>query len=482
VLRILLLLPLIGALLIVFLPGGNGVLLRRSAMAVSGATLVWALWLASAFDPGQAGVQLFETQVWNPRLGSTFSLGVDGISLPLVWLAALLAFIAVLASGGVRDKPKGYYILILLLESAMLGVFVARDWSLFYVFWELTLLPLFFLIDRYGGRLRSRAALNFVLYTMGGSVFMLIALLMLYDAAPGQSFDMDAIRHGARMLPETTQVGLFLGLLIGFGVKMPIFPLHGWLPLAHVEAPSPVSILLSGILLKMGSYGLMRALETLPAAAVALQGLLMALALASIVYGGVLAWKQSDLKAMVAYSSVSHMGVVLLGLAALNTAGFTGAMLQMVAHGLVAGALFLLIGLLYERTHTRELADYASLAQVMPRFALFTVLAFIAAVGMPGTAGFVAELHALVGGFERWGAWMVLVSLTVLLTAAYAIRTISRLFTGPVSARMRHLPDLTRGEFTAAAALTAGSLILGFYPAPILYLIRATIGGYAGLF
>ena len=178
---------------------------------------------------------------------------MDGLSLPMVWLATLLAFIAVLASGGIRDRVKGYYLLLLLLEAAMLGVFTARDWSLFYVFWELTLLPLFFLIDRWGGPGRQKAALNFVLYTMGGSVFMLIALLMLYDAAPGHSFDMGAIREGARLLPEAAQVSLFVGLLIGFGVKMPIFPLHGWLPLAHVEAPSPVSMLLSGILLKIGS-------------------------------------------------------------------------------------------------------------------------------------------------------------------------------------------------------------------------------------
>jgi NADH-quinone oxidoreductase subunit M len=275
---------------------------------------------------------------------------------------------------------------------------------------------------------------------------------------------------------------LFLGLLIGFGVKMPIFPLHGWLPLAHVEAPSPVSILLSGILLKMGSYGLIRAVDTLPAAALALQGLLMALALISIVYGGILAWRQSDLKAMVAYSSVSHMGVVLLGLAALNTAGITGAVMQMVAHGLVAGALFLLVGLLYERTHTRELADYSSLVKTMPRFAFFTVLAFIAAVGMPGTAGFVAELHALIGGFERWGAWVVLLSLSVVISAAYAVRSVGRLFTGPVSERMRDLPDLTRGEFTAAAVLTAGSLAIGLYPAPLLNLIAAAVARHAQLF
>jgi NADH-quinone oxidoreductase subunit M len=232
----------------------------------------------------------------------------------------------------------------------------------------------------------------------------------------------------------------------------------------------------------MGSYGLIRAADMLPAAAQSLQGLLVTLAMVSLVYGGVLAWKQRDLKAMIAYSSVSHMGVVLLGLAALNSAGITGAVMQMVAHGLVAGALFLLIGLLYERTHTRDLADYASLVKVMPRFAFFTVLAFVAAVGMPGTAGFVAELHALVGGFERWGGWMVLFSLTVVISAAYAVRTVGRLFTGPVSARMQGLPDLSRGEFTAAAVLTAGSLGLGFYPAPLLNLVAASVAAVAAPF
>ncbi len=481
-LKTLLLIPLAGAALIALLPLRATGLVRGIALAVAAATLGWSLWLGTAFDPSDPAVQLYETHAWNPRLGSAFSLGVDGFSLPLVWLAALLAFVAVLASGAIRERVKAYYVLLLLLEAAMLGVFCARDWSLFYVFWELTLLPLFFLIDRWGGAGRQRAALNFVLYTLGGSVFMLIALLILYDAAPSHSFDMALIREGAATLPAGTQVILFLGLLLGFGVKMPIFPLHGWLPLAHVEAPSPVSILLSGILLKMGSYGLIRAVWTLPSAAEALQGVLMALALVSLVYGGVLAWQQSDLKAMVAYSSISHMGVVLLGLAALNTAGLTGAVMQMVAHGLVAGALFLLVGLLYERTHTRELADYGSLVRVMPRFAFFATLAFIAAVGMPGTAGFVAEFHALVGGYERWGAWMVLLSLTVVISAAYAVRTVGRLFTGPVSPRMLNLPDLNRGELTAAAVLTTGSLAIGLYPAPLLRLVAASVQHYATLF
>jgi NADH-quinone oxidoreductase subunit M len=478
-LRILLLLPAFGAALILLLPAREARVFRAVALAASLATLGYALWLLSIFDAADAGAQFVETRAWNPRLGSAFALGVDGLSLSMVLLAALLSVVAVAASGAVRGRTRGYFALLLLLESAMLGVFLARDWSLFYVFWELTLLPLFFLIDRWGGQDRHRAALSFVLYTMGGSVFMLIALLALFDVSPSHAFDMAAIAAGARDLPVEVQIPIFLGLLIGFGVKMPIFPLHGWLPLAHVEAPSPVSILLSGALLKMGAYGLLRAVEMLPGAAAALSPLLAALAFASMVYGGVLAWNSRDLKAMIAYSSVSHMGVVLLGIAALNVAGLTGAAYQMVAHGLTAGALFLLVGLLYERTHTRDLADYGGLVSVTPRFAFFTVLAFVAAVGMPGTAGFVAELHALIGGFERWGFWVLLLSLSILISAAYAVRTVSHLFTGGARARLVDLPDLSRGEMATAATLTLGSLALGIFPAPLIGLAQASVARLA---
>ena len=478
-LSLLLLLPLLGVMAVSLAPSR---LARPLAGFAALVTLAFACLLAVQFDAAEGGVQFFETHRWNPRLGSAFSLGIDGFSLPMVLLATLLVFVAALASSGIKSKRKGYYILLLLLETAMLGVFTARDWSLFYVFWELTLIPLFFLIDRYGGVNRSKAALNFVLYTMGGSAFMLIALLVLYDLAAAHTFDMALLRDAGRTLPESTQVWLFLGLLIGFGVKMPVFPLHGWLPLAHVEAPSPVSILLSGVLLKMGSYGLIRAASALPEGVLALQPVLATLALVSLVYGGVLAWKQRDLKKMVAYSSVSHMGVVLLGIAALNTAGFTGAVMQMVAHGLVAGALFLLIGLLYERTHTRDIGDYSSLVRVMPRFAFFTVLAFVAAVGFPGTAGFIAELHALVGGFARFGAWAALLSLGVLISAAYAMRTVGRLFTGPVHREMQSVPDLTRTEFAAASVLSAGILLIGVFPAPVLALMSASVARLAKVF
>lgn len=481
-LTLLLLLPLVGATAIAVLPRRQGRLIRGMALSASGAALVAAWLLLARFDGAHAGMQFFEKVSWHPRLGSYYALGVDGFSFPMVLLATLLSFVALLASTGIRERIKGYYLSMLLLETAILGVFMAQDWSLFYVFWELTLLPLFFLINRWGGPRRNHAALNFVLYTMGGSVFMLISLLLAFDDAGAHSFAMAEMAEGLKVLPAETQVLIFLGFLIGFGVKMPIFPMHGWLPLAHVEAPSPVSILLSGILLKMGSYGLIRAGLALPEALVALQGLLATLAFVSLLYGGVLAWRQTDLKAMIAYSSISHMGVVLLGIATLNQAGMTGAVMQMVAHGLVAGSLFLLIGLLYQRTHTREIGDYSSLVRVTPRFAFFTSLAFVAAVGMPGTAGFVAELHAIVGGFQRWGWVAVLLSVGMLVSAAYSVRTVGRLFAGPVRDEMRDVPDLQRFELAAAGLLAVAVVVLGIAPAPALDLMGGAIGQFAAVF
>jgi len=482
ILTVLLLLPLVGAGVVAMVSGEQVKLIRRLALAAATITLILAWSLLSNFDTLSDGLQFYEKHRWNPRLGTSFSLGLDGFSYPMVLLATLLSLVALLASRSIRDRAKGYYILVLILESAMLGVFMAQDWSLFYVFWEATLIPLFFLIDRWGGKGRQTASLNFVLYTMGGSVFMLISLLVLFDSVPGHSFAFADLRDGGRLLGEHTQTLIFLGFLIGFGVKMPIFPIHGWLPLAHVEAPSPISILLSGVLLKMGSYGLIRAADMLPAAVLALQSLLAALALVSLIYGGLLAWRQSDLKAMIAYSSVSHMGVVLLGIAALNVAGLTGALMQMVAHGVVAGALFLLIGLLYERTHTRDIRHYSSLVRVTPRFAFFTVLAFIGAVGLPGTAGFVAELHALIGGFQRWGWVVVLLSVGVLISAAYAIRTVGRLFTGPVRSQMHDVEDLKPSELLAAGVLSVGIVALGIFPQYAVQLMAPSVASLSAVF
>lgn len=472
-------LPVVGAALLAVLPVRRGLHLWQVAMIFSVAALGYALWLANQFQPAGAAVQMFESRAWNIRLGSYFALGVDGISLAMVLLTALLSLIAVLMSRRMEAGARLYFVLVLLLESAMFGVFTARDWSLFYVFWEATLLPLFFLIDRLGGQNRQRAALNFFLYTLGGSVFMLVALLFLYDAAPGHSFAMTDMAEGGRGLPLNTQLLIFAGLFIGFGVKMPVVPLHGWLPLAHVEAPSPVSILLSGVLLKMGAYGLIRAAETLPAALLATQDWLAVLAFVSLLYGGILAWRQQDLKAMVAYSSISHMGLVLLGIATLNVTGLTGAIVQMVAHGLTAGTLFLVVGLLYQRTHSRDLADYGSLPGKAPRFAFFVAFGFLAALGLPGSAGFIAELHVLIGGYARWGGWVILLGLAMLIGAAYSLRVIGRLcLKGPRMA----LPDMTRTEAVAAGLLATGIVVLGVWPAPLLDLVAGSVGRVAGLF
>lgn len=478
-LKVLVFFPVIGAILIAVLPVRRAALLWRLAIAFSVATLGYAVWLTGRFDPDGASVQMFESQAWNVRLGSYFALGVDGISLAMVLLTALLSLIAVLVSRRMESGARLYFTLVLLLESAMFGVFTARDWSLFYVFWEATLLPLFFLIDRLGGKNRQRAALNFFLYTLGGSVFMLVALLFLYDAAPGHSFAMNDMAEGGRSLPLQTQLLIFAGLFIGFGVKMPVVPLHGWLPLAHVEAPSPVSILLSGVLLKMGAYGLIRAAETLPAALLATQDWLAMLAFSSLLYGAILAWRQQDLKAMVAYSSISHMGIVLLGIATLNVTGLTGAVMQMVAHGLTAGTLFLIVGLLYQRTHSRDLADYGALSGRAPRFAFFTAFGLLAALGLPGSAGFIAELHALLGAYARWGGWVVLLGVALLIGAAYSLRVIGRLcLRGPGMT----LPDMTRTETVGAALLGSGIVLIGVWPAPLLDLIAGGVGQVAALF
>lgn len=478
----LLITPLCGAILIAVMPAGQDRLYRNVAIATSVLALVLSFYILSMFDTQVAGLQFTEHMKWNPRLGMAYDVGIDGISLPMIVLAALLCFVAILASRNIKDSPKGYYLLLLLLETAMFGVFMAQDWVLFYVFWELTLIPLFFLIDRWGGKNRHGAALNFVLYTFGGSVFLLVAMLILFDSLPAHSFSMRYMAEAASSLSEHKQMLIFLGFLIGFGVKMPIFPIHGWLPVAHVEAPSPVSILLSGILLKMGAYGLLRATEMLPNAVLQMQDTLMVLALISLVYGGLLAWRQTDMKKMIAYSSVSHMGVVLLGIATLNITGISGAVMQMTAHGLVAGAMFLLIGLLYERTHTRDIRDFSSLVKTMPRFAFFTIFAFIAAVGLPGTAGFMAELHTLIGGFQQWGWLIIALSLGIMISAAYAIRTVGRLFTGPSRDDMKGVSDLRHSELLAASLLTAGTVLLGVFPAAILQYITPSVTSLSQLF
>jgi NADH-quinone oxidoreductase subunit M len=466
ILSVLLWTPAVGALILIFIPGQHTRLIRWMANIVTALAFFISCFVIAAYDQSNAGLQFNEYFTLNPKLGSAYALGVDGLSAPLLVLATLLTSVALLASFSLTKGIKGYHICILMLEFGMLGVFLSQDWSIFYIF---------FLIDRWGGKRRHAASLNFVLYTMGGSVFMLLSVIAIYQYVPGHDSLMSDMSIAAQHMPKHQQVLALLGFLVGFGVKLPIFPLHGWLPLAHVEAPSPVSILLSGILLKMGAYGLIRTVTMLPEAAHALQPLLVFLALFGMIYGGLLAWRQTDLKAMVAYSSVSHMGIVLLGISALNETGLQGAVLQMVAHGLIAGAMFLLVGLLYERTHTRNIQDYSSLVQVMPRFAVFMTLTLFAAMGLPGSVGFIAELHTLIGGFQQWGWLMVFFSISILISAAYSIRTITLLFTGPVRPKLQHIADLRPYEMLAAGILVSGILLFGLFPAPLIELSTSTL-------
>lgn len=476
ILSLLLWTPALGVLLLAFIPKKHTRLIRLISVLFTVLAFLASCWLLSQYEQANASLQFSEYFPLNPDLGSAYALGVDGLSMPMLVLATLLTVIALLASFTITDGVKGYHICMLLLEFGMLGVFLAQDWALFYIFWEVTLIPLFFLIDRWGGQRRHAASLNFVLYTMGGSVFMLMSLLAVsqYDLQNSGSL-MTSMNQIAQDMPLTEQILVLLGFLIGFGVKMPIFPLHGWLPLAHVEAPSPVSILLSGILLKMGAYGLLRAVVMLPEAAQVLQPLLLFLALFGMIYGGLLAWRQSDLKAMIAYSSISHMGLVLLGIASLTELGMTGAVMQMTAHGLIAGALFLLVGLLYERTHTRNIQDYRSLIQVMPRFALFMTFTLFAAMGLPSTVGFIAELQILIGGFQQWGYWMVFFSISLLISAAYSIRTVGLLFTGHSSPAMQNIEDLKLPEMLAASVLVVSIVGFGLIPAPLIDLSSSTL-------
>ncbi|MFI3190005.1 oxidoreductase [Crenothrix sp. D3] len=476
ILSLLLWTPALGVLFLAFIPKKHTQLIRLISLSFAMLAFLGSCWLLSRYESANASLQFGEYFPLNPDLGSAYALGVDGLSLPMLLLATLLTAIALLASFTITDGVKGYHICMLLLEFGMLGVFLAQDWALFYIFWEVTLIPLFFLIDRWGGQRRHAASLNFVLYTMGGSVFMLMSLLAVsqYDLQNSGSL-MTSMNQIAQDMPLTEQILVLLGFLIGFGVKMPIFPLHGWLPLAHVEAPSPVSILLSGILLKMGAYGLLRAVVMLPEAAQVLQPLLLFLALFGMIYGGLLAWRQSDLKAMIAYSSISHMGLVLLGIASLTEVGMSGAVMQMTAHGLIAAALFLLVGLLYERTHTRNIQDYRSLIQVMPRFALFMTVTLFAAMGLPSTVGFIAELQILIGGFQQWGYWMVFFSISLLISAAYSIRTVGLLFTGHSSPAMQNIEDLKLPEMLAASVLVVSIVGFGLIPAPLIDLSASTL-------
>src|SRR5881396_1953672 len=398
-LTLMIFIPLLGMAVVLALPSRAHDLIRWTATAFSAPPLLLAVALLVRFQPKLEGFQFVHRAQWiPPPFNIEYFVGVDGISITMVVLTALLCFLCMIASFGIEKGVKGYYALFLLLETGMIGVFCALDFFLFFVFWEVMLLPMYFLIGIWGGPRREYAAIKFFLYTLLGSVLMLVTILYLYFASDPHSFDMTQLSRTAHVTMNV-QLLLWLALFIGFAIKIPAFPFHTWLPDAHVEAPTAISVILAGVLLKMGTYGILRInYPMLPVATADLAyWFLGALGAWNIIYGALCAMAQTDLKKLVAYSSVSHMGYVMLGMASFTTQGINGAVLQMFNHGTITGMLFLLVGVIYDRAHHREIDGFGGIAAIMPIYTGVTALAFFASMGLPGLSGFISEVLVLLG-------------------------------------------------------------------------------------
>jgi len=474
ILSLIIWLPLLGAVAILFVPKEQTGLIHKIAIACASLSFLLACYLLINFDMTTGGLQFAESVQWVPEMGMTYSLAADGLSLSMILLTTLITIACLIASFSITDRVKAYFAWFMLLETAVLGVFAAQDWFLFYMFWEITLVPMFFLIGIWGGARKGPASLSFFLYTLGGSIFMLLGIIAAYVNSGGHSFDMAVLNQASASWGIELQALIFFGFFLGMAVKIPAFPLHGWLPLAHVEAPVPVSMFLSAILLKMGAYGLFRAGVLLPLGLEWFIPMLFALGMINIVYGALMAWRQNDLKSMVAYSSISHMGFVLLGIAALTVTGFTGAIMQMVTHGLITAALFFLIGVLYEQAKTRDISEFGGLSRQIPRYGVLMSIALLASMGLPGLAGFISEFHVILGAFERWGLYVIIASIGILITAAYSLRTIGNMFTGALDPRWNHLQDISGRQFLAALVLVFLIIAIGIFPGPALNVVNST--------
>jgi len=472
--------PLAAALLVAFVPWGSGLAVRRAALFLSLAHLALVVWVLAQLDGGASGFQLEERLPWMPSLGSGYHLGIDGISRWLVALNALLLPMAILASWKAIDRNlRAFHALLLALQAMVYGVFLSLDVFLFYLFWEASLLPMYFLIGVWGGERRLYATVKFVLYTLSGSLLMLIAMLWLAMLARQQlgHLSFDFADWKALSIGVAAQRWLFLAFFVAFAIKVPLFPFHTWLPDAHVEAPTAGSVLLAGVLLKLGTYGLMRFNQGLfPEACLLFQKPILLLCLVGTIYGALMVLVQTDFKKMVAYSSVSHMGLCVLGLFSFSLAGQQGALLTMVNHGLSTGALFLVVGIFYERCHTRDLSLYGGAVAKMPVLGLLFLPIVLSSMGVPGTNGFVNEFLCLRGAFEADKAVGAAAALSVILGAAYMLRLTQKVMYGPLAShQMEELTDINGREKATLGVLVAVIFVLGIFPNIVLNTTEASV-------
>jgi NADH-quinone oxidoreductase subunit M len=474
--------PVIGALVLLFVPGTNHRAIRWIALATVLVTFALSLGLLG-YDPGGSEFQFREDLPWIDAFGMRYTMGVDGLSAVLVLLTTVLSVVAILYSWEpIQTKVKAYYATMLLLMVGMLGVFVALDLFLFYVFWEVSLFPMYFVIGIWGGPRRIYATVKFVIYTLVGSLLMLVAILavVIAYAAAGNplTFSYEALRGFA--YADSLQALAFVAFFLAFAIKVPMFPLHTWLPDAHVEAPTAGSIILAGVLLKLGGYGFLRYnLPLLPDAAVSFAPYIIGLAVVAILYGAFVSMVQPDLKKLVAYSSVSHMGFVMLGAFVFNTQGLQGAIFQMISHGITTGALFLLVGIIYEQTHDRQIAHMGGLNARMPRYAALFGLFTFASIGLPGLSGFVGEFLVILGAFRYNGLVAAAAMVVVIISAVYMLWMFQRVFFTVPSDWMRRwwpsLRDMSPTEWMALSPLIVLVVVLGVYPGPVLEMISAPV-------
>jgi NADH-quinone oxidoreductase subunit M len=490
--------PLLGAIVILLLPAGQEGLSKWIALLTAAGAMVGAVFLYLGYDrnfalqSGNYGLQFVQHAVWIPSFNVEYYVGVDGISVTMVILTALVSLVAVGASWGINKALKGYFALFLLLECGMMGTFCAIDFFLFYIFWEVMLLPMYFLIGIWGGPRKEYAAIKFFLYTLAGSVLMLLAIIALYynsnptilvDGTPAKhTFDIMKLAYANDFTQTAPLLGIdftkliWVALFIGFAIKIPMFPFHTWLPDAHVEAPTAISVILAGVLLKMGTYGILRMNFAILPTATQWAGMAMAtFGTINILYGAFCAFAQKDLKKLVAYSSVSHMGYCLVGMAAFTQTGFNGAMMQMFNHGTITSMLFILVGVIYDRAHTREIGKFGGMATQMPKYAAFFGFAFMASLGLPGLSGFIGEVLVFLGAFPVYKIVTILAATGVIFTAAYHLWAMQRIQLGKwndaVWKDKSIFPDLTMREALTLIPMAAVVLLLGFYPMPVLNMI-----------